>query len=129
MCVQSLQISNIKGFENSGPIHFDQKLNLLIGPNNAGKSIIIKAVYGLQRNYIKPSDIRIGSVEGGYDIEIEDLDTDYLLSTARTNFLPNGSFSPIFHCSMNKDNNNINYFVQSPAKDTRGSIGQILTSE
>ena len=43
MWVSSIVINNIKSFEDSGLIHLDKRMNILIGPNNAGKSVIIKA--------------------------------------------------------------------------------------
>ena len=48
MWIKSVQIKNIKSFEDSGVIRFSPRINLLVGPNNAGKSIIIRAISLLQ---------------------------------------------------------------------------------
>jgi predicted ATPase len=48
MWIKSVQIKNIKSFEDSGVIRFLPRINLLVGPNNAGKSIIIRAISLLQ---------------------------------------------------------------------------------
>lgn len=129
MWVKSLQIRNIKGFEDSGVIKFDRKMNILIGPNNSGKSIVIKAIYGLQRFHIRPADIRIGSAEGGYDIELSDLDTDYLLNSNIDNFFPRGPFAPIIHCTMTRSTGNPELYIERPDNNNRGSVGSILTNE
>ena len=52
MIVSSIHIKNIKSFENSDKIKFSKGINILVGPNNAGKSVIINALCHLQyRNY------------------------------------------------------------------------------
>jgi len=48
MWIKSVQIKNIKSFEDSGAIRFSPRINLLVGPNNAGKSIVIRAISLLQ---------------------------------------------------------------------------------
>lgn len=42
MKVKSVSIQNVKGFVDSGRIEFSPTINLLVGPNNSGKSTIIK---------------------------------------------------------------------------------------
>jgi chromosome segregation ATPase len=48
MWVSSIVINNMKSFADSGVINLDKRMNVLIGPNNAGKSVIIQALYLLQ---------------------------------------------------------------------------------
>jgi AAA15 family ATPase/GTPase len=46
-------------FEDPGVINLDKRMNIIIGPNNAGKSVIIKALYLLQNaSALNGSDIR-----------------------------------------------------------------------
>lgn len=48
MWLKSIHLINIGSFANSGAIEFSPTINLLIGPNNAGKSIITRAIAALQ---------------------------------------------------------------------------------
>lgn len=48
MWLKSVQLKNIKSFADSGVIEFSPGINLLVGPNNAGKSIFIRAISVLQ---------------------------------------------------------------------------------
>ncbi len=75
MWVSSIELSNIKSFEDSGVINLDKRMNILIGPNNAGKSVIIKALYLLQdKQALSIEDIRRGESEGKIVIGLEDVD-------------------------------------------------------
>jgi hypothetical protein len=48
MWVKSIRLKNIKSFADSGPINFTKGINVIVGPNNSGKSAILRAVYFLQ---------------------------------------------------------------------------------
>lgn len=48
MRVVKLNITNLKGFENTGDINLSPSINIILGPNNSGKSTIIKAIYMIQ---------------------------------------------------------------------------------
>jgi len=75
MWVSSIELSDIKSFEDSGVINLDKRMNILIGPNNAGKSVIIKALYLLQdKQALSIEDIRRGESEGKIVIGLEDVD-------------------------------------------------------
>jgi hypothetical protein len=50
MWIKSLQIQNVKSFEDSRPILFSKGINLLVGRNNSGKTSILRALYGLQND-------------------------------------------------------------------------------
>ena len=67
MWVKSLQIKNIKSFEDTGEINFSRGINLLVGPNNAGKSIILKSLLGSlqQHDALSSIDIRLDSNKNG----------------------------------------------------------------
>lgn len=48
MKVSTLQILGLKGFFDSGEIELSAGINLLVGPNNSGKSTIIQALHKMQ---------------------------------------------------------------------------------
>ena len=48
MWLKSVRLKNVKSFVDSGVVDFSPGINLLVGPNNAGKSIIIRAISTLQ---------------------------------------------------------------------------------
>src|SRR5208282_6863616 len=56
MWVKSLHLKNIKSFADSDEIEFSSGINLLVGPNNAGKSTIIRAISVLQPFQGEPID-------------------------------------------------------------------------
>jgi AAA15 family ATPase/GTPase len=74
MRVASLQIINYKSFLGSDEIPFD-RLNVLVGPNNGGKSTIIRAIYLLQvRSTVQTIDIRLGADNADFILKLEDID-------------------------------------------------------
>ncbi len=73
MWVSNVTIENIKAFEETTEIALDRKMNVLIGENNAGKSIIIKAISLLQYpGSLSLTDIRYGEQHGRVAIKLED---------------------------------------------------------
>src|SRR5258708_24625149 len=54
MWLKRLHLTNIKSFADSGAIEFFPQVNLIVGPNNAGKSIIVQAISILQPLPIQP---------------------------------------------------------------------------
>ncbi len=48
MWVSNIHLRNIKSFADSGTIALSKGINVLLGANNVGKSILIKALYMLQ---------------------------------------------------------------------------------
>jgi len=77
MKIKSIHIKNLKGFVDSGKIDLSPTINILIGPNNSGKSILIKSCYLLQpannisesENYIRKNQ-RKGTVNAA-SVKIE----------------------------------------------------------
>src|SRR5690242_12119132 len=60
MRITSLRVQNFRSFESMEPIALNQ-INVLIGPNNAGKSSILRALYLLQ----------MGCGDVDYDVRID----------------------------------------------------------
>ena len=72
MKVTSLKLSEFRAFRKLSEIHFNQ-VNVLIGPNNAGKSSILKALYCLQSGVEwLQHDVRIGTNNAEIEIGIND---------------------------------------------------------
>lgn len=131
MYVKSLRLQNVKSFTDSEVIIFSKGINILVGPNNSGKSVIIKALYHLQdRNQLKPSDLRTGTDQGEIIIELDDLDTGYSLPHGRESFPPQGNYVPKVYIRRAKSEGNNPWRVEMP--QTTGSwsaFNQIPTSE
>lgn len=65
MWISKFQVFNIKGFVDSGSIKLGRGINLVIGPNNAGKSTLLRCLNSLQNaRSLSSSDVRKGSDQG-----------------------------------------------------------------
>ena len=65
MKITGIELENVKSYKKLERVGFSTGINILVGPNNAGKSVIINAIFQLQRNNIlTPNDITIGDTEG-----------------------------------------------------------------
>src|SRR6266481_8175691 len=120
MWVSSIELTNVKSFENSGIINLNKRMNILIGPNNAGKSVLIQALYLLQNpSMLTGNDIRRGAREGKIVIGLEDIDEEqYRDAFQSRQFLPKVHITLFNNNSMsrvviNQDgaNSNINPLV------------------
>lgn len=61
MKITAIELQNIRGFKNLQRIGLSKKINLFIGPNNAGKSTLLNSVFLLQKpNALVLSDRTIG---------------------------------------------------------------------
>jgi hypothetical protein len=60
MKIRELRLFGIRCFEDTGDIALDQKCNIFVGKNNAGKSTILKSILGLQGFPFDDVDIRPG---------------------------------------------------------------------
>ena len=86
MWLKSVQLKNIKSFADSGKIEFSPGINLLVGPNNGGKSILTRTITSLLQplpghpdagNFLVQS-LRCGSVDVEIDFELEDVNKNQL---------------------------------------------------
>ncbi len=62
MHVKQVVIKNVRGFK-SAELELSEGINIIVGPNNSGKSSLLKCIYELQQSTIelKEDDIRKGS--------------------------------------------------------------------
>lgn len=65
MKVTGIELENVKSYKKLEKLNFSTGINILVGPNNAGKSVIINSIFHLQRpGVINRNDITIGATEG-----------------------------------------------------------------
>jgi predicted ATP-dependent endonuclease of OLD family len=64
MWFSRLVLENVRSFEKAD-LSFSKGINLLVGPNNSGKSTILLPLLSVQHNLpsLHPSDLRIGSTK------------------------------------------------------------------
>lgn len=79
--IESIQIKNFRGIQ-TGQIDRFRKFNLLVGPNNSGKSAVLEALY-LATTADRPARIVIPEEQLSYDGKISDSDLLGYLSMAR----------------------------------------------
>lgn len=60
MKITAIQLKNLRGFKEVSKTDFSESINIFIGPNNAGKSTVLNAIFMLQRNVLGKNDITIG---------------------------------------------------------------------
>ena len=65
MKITGIELSQIKSFDNVPMLDFSSSINVLIGPNNAGKSTILNSIFLLQRDgVLTANDITLGALTG-----------------------------------------------------------------
>jgi len=87
MWISKLRLRNIRGFKDSNDINFSKNINILIGPNNAGKSTILKAIYLIQNNNsLSAEDISLSEGVGKVEVSFEEpLDSLHMNSGLKLN--------------------------------------------
>ncbi|HCK84857.1 MAG TPA: hypothetical protein DHW63_10180 [Hyphomonadaceae bacterium] len=74
MYARRVDIVGLRCFENTGALDLGPRCNLFVGPNNSGKSTILRAVLSLQiGQQLNENDIRAGETGGGFAVEIVDV--------------------------------------------------------
>lgn len=77
MWISELELQNIRSFTNT-TINFSKGINVIIGPNNSGKSTILKSVHFLQHsNSLIASDLRLYKKDGHISISFADASKEY----------------------------------------------------
>lgn len=74
MWVKSIKIKNKRSFKGRHFIEFSKGINVLIGPNNSGKSTIISSIQLLQNKTLGPHDLRLGAEQVDVILSFHDLD-------------------------------------------------------
>jgi hypothetical protein len=71
MWVKSLELENLRCFEKA-ELAFSKRINLIVGPNNAGKSTLLRPLLHLQEKLpqLTVQDIRYGADVGIADVEL-----------------------------------------------------------
>ena len=80
MWISSISLTNVKSFEQTNELQFSKGINVLVGPNNSGKTTIVKSLLQLQypdQNFIN-SIQRIGADKYEIIIRVEEPDNKIL---------------------------------------------------
>jgi predicted ATPase len=77
--IESLSLNNIRSFADA-TLSFSSGINVLVGPNNAGKSTILLPLLGLQEGLptLKATDMRLGETQAIAKISFGDFEERYL---------------------------------------------------
>lgn len=121
MKVKSIQIKNIKSFdEKVSELELSHGINVLLGPNNAGKSIILQSILELQYEVLDGNHRRFGKQSAEVIRKIVDISQD----DWKSKFAINRNESEMTHFTKIKNHNKIRTFTTSelPYGDTIGLI-------
>lgn len=133
MWVKKLQLLNIQSYEKS-EVEFSEKINIIIGENNSGKSTIIKSLFKLQNDHsISQSNIRKGFAYGQVKILIsatnwgDYMNEDSIAEVEKTTLTDN---FVVFHMS-NSRITNVYYDAKYEKKCTVNAMGveQLIDSK
>jgi len=125
MKVSNIRIENIKAFQDEVDIDLDSQMNILIGENNAGKSIIIKSINLLQnQSSISSTDIRYGKSKGKVIVSLENIDE----TAFKDVFHINDGGLPKIYFEFDKPSNNIKRYVATNSNQ-QIDIGVISSKE
>jgi predicted ATPase len=71
--ISALSVTNFRSFVSSGRVELG-RVNVFVGPNNAGKSSLLKAIYLLQAgSATTPADIRLDATSSAIEMDLVDL--------------------------------------------------------
>jgi predicted ATPase len=85
--VSKISLQGVRCF-NSADISLSQKVTLLVGENNSGKTTIVSSLMCLQRPKIGGESIRIGSQNAVIMVDLTDLNPDVFPSVDRERLAP-----------------------------------------
>ena len=88
MKITGIELENVKSFKKLDKLNFSTGINILVGPNNAGKSVIINSIFHLQRfGVINKNDITIGADEGRVKLYIKGDHGPYIINTSKNSYI------------------------------------------
>jgi len=73
MHITAIRIAGLRAFEDTGLIKLSPGINIFVGQNNAGKSTILKVPMALQGHAFTQQDLRAGSTNQYFQIQIQDV--------------------------------------------------------
>ena len=75
MIITGIELNNVKSFKKLEETILSKRINILVGPNNSGKSVIINSIFKLQNpNALNPQQILLGAKEGTISLNVEGLE-------------------------------------------------------
>lgn len=83
MKITAIQVENVRGFQKIEKTYLSKTINIFIGPNNAGKTTILNAIFNLQRSTLDANDITIGRTSGEIRLYFEGQHFPYIQSSPR----------------------------------------------
>lgn len=98
MKITAIEIKNLRGFKTISKTLLSEKINLFIGPNNAGKSTLLNAIFQLQKNILNVNDITIGE---------NDAFVNYYFKGKHMHILPNSDQVEYFTTTLSRSSNHI----------------------
>jgi hypothetical protein len=72
MRITTLTVANFRSFVQMEPIEHGQ-INVFMGPNNAGKSSLLRAAYAMQQGGTFAADVRLGAARASINIRLSGL--------------------------------------------------------
>ncbi|MBD2256631.1 AAA family ATPase [Pseudanabaena sp. FACHB-2040] len=83
--IYKIELSNFRSFSEA-EIKLSSRINLFIGPNNSGKSTLLKSIAWIQQGFpVSIDDIRLSKQEAHLIIELEDVTKDYFSQSVNSN--------------------------------------------
>lgn len=88
MHVDTVQLLNFKSFEDSGQLKLG-RVTVLVGPNNAGKSAVLQALYAMQQGLsLDTSYVRVGADTASIELRLVDVPEKHPLYAGTTGRTP-----------------------------------------
>lgn len=77
MWISYIDLENFKSFSRA-KIQLSKGINLVVGPNNSGKSTLLNSILWIQFGFnLRNTDIRVHKTEANIKLSLEDLNSDY----------------------------------------------------
>jgi len=74
MWISRIDLTNVKAFKKVNNLKLSRNINVLVGPNNSGKSTIINSILLLQKpDVLTKNDVRIGAEQGTINLYVQEV--------------------------------------------------------